>query len=69
MKLNPLNTDCWNTLGLTNFITELSIKLYLIGHILWKKKDYEGAYKCFEGSNEQCGKNKNALRSISIILR
>lgn len=53
LKLNPVDVECWNTLG----------------HMLWKKKDYEGAKKCFEGALEQCGKNKQTLRYLSMILR
>jgi len=40
----------------------------ILGHILWKKKDYKGSKQCYQESlNKQ--KNKEALRNLSIILR
>ncbi|KRX00302.1 hypothetical protein PPERSA_10801 [Pseudocohnilembus persalinus] len=53
LKLDPSSLETWNTLG----------------HILWKKKDYLNAKKMFEGAIEQCGKNKQSLRYLSIVLR
>ena len=41
IKLNPVNGDCWNTLA----------------HVLYKKKDFEGAQKAIE----------MALENVSFI--
>jgi len=53
LKLNPLDKTTWN----------------ILGDILWKKKDYTGARKTFEGCIENCGKSKESLRSLSMVLR
>jgi lipoprotein NlpI len=45
MKLNPYHTDSLNTLG----------------HILWKKKDYNAAKQCFETVIE---KDPNNVKSL-----
>lgn len=61
IKLNPVNGDCWNCLA----------------HVLYKKKDYEGAQKAVEMALDNViiwlqrkkGKNKTSLRYQSVLLR
>ncbi|OMJ65905.1 hypothetical protein SteCoe_37444 [Stentor coeruleus] len=53
LKLDPSNWEAWSTLG----------------EIFYYKKDYPQAKRCFEGSLEQSGPKKDALRKLSIIYR
>ncbi|KAM3137607.1 hypothetical protein pb186bvf_010221 [Paramecium bursaria] len=53
MKLNPQHCESMN----------------ILGHILWKKKDYVAAKQCFEQVLEKDPKNLKALQYLSVTLR
>ena len=53
IRLDPKNSDAWSALG----------------EVFYTKKDYTQARRCFEGSLEQSGPNKETLRKLSIVYR
>ena len=53
VKLDPRNSEAWNWLG----------------EVFYFKKDYQQSKRCFEGSLEQSGPNKETLRKLSIVHR
>lgn len=53
MKLNPHHVD----------------SLITLGHILWKKHDFQAARQCFETALEREQNNLRALQYLSIVLR
>ena len=53
VKLDPSNADTWIWLG----------------EIFYLKKDYLQSKRCFEGSIENSGENKQALRKLSMVSR
>ena len=53
VKLDPRNGEAWSWLG----------------EVLYCKKDYQQSKRCFEGSLEHTGPNKETLRKLSIVYR
>jgi hypothetical protein len=53
VKLDPRNSEAWNWLG----------------EVFYFKKDYQQSKRCFEGSLEQSGPNKETLRKLSMVYR
>ena len=53
VRLDPRNAEAWS----------------LLGEVFYFKKDYPQAKRCFEGSLEQSGPNKETLRKLSIVYR
>ena len=53
IKLDPFNSEAWSWLG----------------EVFYLKKDYVQSKRCFEGSLEQSGPNKETLRKLSIVYR
>mmetsp|Transcript_7904 Transcript_7904/g.15317 ORF Transcript_7904/g.15317 Transcript_7904/m.15317 type:complete len:409 (+) Transcript_7904:5037-6263(+) len=53
IKLDPARAEAWIWLG----------------EVFYMKKDYVQAKRCLEGSITQCGRTKEALRKLSMVVR
>jgi len=43
--------------------------LNALGHVYWKKRDFENSILCYRKSIEENPNDKNALRSLSMVIR
>jgi len=43
--------------------------LNALGHVYWKKKDFENSIMCYRQAMEEAPEDKTALRNLSMVVR